>query len=144
MPDVCSERWASFFLKQIIMKKVFLLLGLSISLMSCNDYQRQQNQLDAESDGKSILLKAESEKKADIEQAKANYESAKLDALTRVEKAKSESQAILLKAESQAKANRLLNESITAEILEFNKINKWNGKLPTTTLGSQGSIINLK
>jgi|688.fasta_scaffold961484_2 regulator of protease activity HflC (stomatin/prohibitin superfamily) len=126
------------------MKKVLLILGLSISLFSCNDYQRQQNQLDAESDGKSILLKAESEKKADIEQAKANYESAKLDALTRIEKAKSESQAILLKAESQAKANRLLNESITPEILEFNKINRWNGKLPTTTLGNQGSIINLK
>jgi len=126
------------------MKKAFLLLGLSISLFSCNDYSRQQNQLDAESEGKSILLRAESEKKADIEQAKANYESAKLDALTRVEKAKSESTAILLKAESQAKANRLLNESITAEILEFNKINKWNGKLPTTSLGNQGSIINLK
>lgn len=126
------------------MKKVFLLFGLSIGLLSCNDYQRQQNQLDAESDGKSILLKAESEKKADIEQAKADYESAKLNALTRIEKAKSESQAILLKAESQAKANRLLNESITPEILEFNKINRWNGKLPTTTLGSQGSIINLK
>jgi len=132
------------FLKNIIMKKVFLLLGLSISLLSCNDYNRQQNQLDAESDGKSILLKAESEKKADIEQAKANYESAKLDALTRVEKAKSESQAILLKAESQAKANRLLNESITPEILEFNKVNRWDGKLPTTSLGNQGSIINLK
>lgn len=126
------------------MKKVLLILGLSISLLSCNDYQRQQNQLDAESEGKSILLKAESEKKADIEQAKANYESAKLDALTKIEKAKAESQAILMKAESQAKANRLLNESITPEILEFNKINRWNGKLPTTTLGNQGAIINLK
>jgi regulator of protease activity HflC (stomatin/prohibitin superfamily) len=126
------------------MKKVLLILGLSISLLSCNDYQRQQSQLDAESEGKSILLKAESEKKADIEQAKANYESAKLDALTKIEKAKAESQSILMKAESQAKANRLLNESITPEILEFNKINRWNGKLPTTTLGNQGAIINLK
>jgi regulator of protease activity HflC (stomatin/prohibitin superfamily) len=126
------------------MKKVLLILGLSFTLFSCNDYQRQQNQLDAESEGKSILLKAESEKKADIEQAKANYESAKLDALTKIEKAKAESQAILMKAESQAKANRLLNESITPEILEFNKINRWNGKLPTTALGNQGAIINLK
>mgnify|MGYP006346520701 FL=1 len=126
------------------MKKALLILGLSISLFSCNDYQRRQNQLDAESEGKSILLKAESSKKADIEQAKANYESAKLDALTKLEKAKADSQAILMKAESQAKANRLLNESITPEILEFNKINRWNGILPTTSLGNQGSIINLK
>ena len=126
------------------MKKVLVILGLSLTLFSCNDYQRQQNQLDAESEGKAILLKAESSKKADIEQAKANYESAKLDALTKLEKAKAESQAILMKAESQAKANRLLNESITPEILEFNKINRWNGVLPTTTLGNQNSIINLK
>lgn len=126
------------------MKKVLFILGLSVSLFSCNDYQREQNQKDAESEGKSILLKAESEKKADIEQAKANYESAKLNALTRLETAKAESQAILMKAKSQAEANRLLNQSITPEILEFNKINKWDGKLPTTSLGTQGSIINLK
>ena len=126
------------------MKKVLFILGLSVSLFSCNDYQREQNQKDAESEGKSILLKAESEKKADIEQAKANYESAKLNALTRLETAKAESQDILMKAKSQAEANRLLNQSITPEILEFNKINKWDGKLPTTSLGTQGSIINLK
>jgi regulator of protease activity HflC (stomatin/prohibitin superfamily) len=137
------------------MKKVLLILGLSISLLSCNDYQRQQNQLDAESDGKSILLKAESEKKADIEQAKANYESAKLDAKTKIEKAnataeakiiqaKADAQARIMNAESQAKANEMLNKSITPTILEYNKINRWNGKLPTTTLGNQGAIINLK
>jgi hypothetical protein len=49
-----------------------------------------------------------------------------------------------MSAESQAKANQMLNESITPSILDFNKINKWNGVLPTTTLGSQSSIINLK
>lgn len=126
------------------MKKVFFIFGLSLTLLSCNDYSRQQNQLDAESDGKAILLKAESSKKADIEQAKANYESAKLDALTKVVKARAESESILMRAESQARANKLLNESITQEILEFNKINRWNGKLPTTSLGNQGQIINLK
>jgi len=137
------------------MKKALFILGLSVVLFSCNDYQRQQNQLDAESDGKSILLKAESEKKADIEQAKANYESAKLDAKTKIEKAnataeakiiqaKADAQARIMNAESQAKANQMLNESITPTILEYNKINRWNGKVPTTTLGNQGSIINLK
>jgi len=127
------------------MKKVLLILGLSIALFSCNDYQRQQNQLDAESDGKAILLKAESEKKADIEQAKANYESSKLNAESKLVLAKAEAQARLLNAESQAKANKILNESLTPIILEYNKLNKWNGKLPTTTLGqNQSAIINLK
>ena len=138
------------------MKKVLFILGLSVSLFSCNDYQRQQNQLDAESDGKSILLKAESEKKADIEQAKANYESAKLNAKTKIEKANAEAEskvilakadasARLMNAESQAKANQMLNQSITQNILDFNKINRWDGKLPTTSLGqNQNAIINLK
>lgn len=137
------------------MKKIILLLVLAFSMTSCWDFSREQDYKDAENEGKSILVKAESEKKAVIEEAKARYESAKLNAQTKIEKAKAdgESKLILAKAEasarimaaeSQAKANQMLNQSITPSILEFNKINKWNGKLPTTTLGSQGSIINLK
>lgn len=138
------------------MKKVLFLFAITLCLTSCWDFSREQDFKDAENRGKSILVQAESEKKAMIEQAKANYESAKLDAKTKIEKAeaqatsklilaKAEAEARIMNAESQSKANKMLNESITPSILEFNKINKWNGKLPTTSLGqNQGSIINLK
>jgi len=139
------------------MKKLSLiaLVLVAFSVTSCWDFSREQDYKDAENKGKSVLIQAESEKKAMIEEAKANYESAKLNAQTKVEKAKAdaesklisakaEASARLMNAESQAKANKMLDESITTTILEYNKINRWNGKLPTTTLGSQGSIINLK
>jgi len=141
------------------MKKVFytVVLILSIgSLTSCREYSRNQDMLDKETEGKGDLLKAESTKKVQIEQSKADLEAAKLDAQTRVTKAesvaeakliaaKAEAAARIMNAESQAKANEMLNASITPTILEYNKINRWNGKLPTTSLGqSSGTIISIK
>lgn len=50
-----------------------------------------------------------------------------------------------MNAEAEARANELLQQSITPAILEYFKIEKWNGKLPTTSVGSGSStIIGLK
>lgn len=129
---------------------------LTLSLFSCRGYEREQNRLDRESEGKGELLKAESTKKVKIEQAKADLESAKLDAQTKLEKAranaeaqligaKANAEAAIISAKGQAEANRLINQSLTPLILENNKINRWNGKLPTTSVGSGSStIIGLK
>jgi predicted ATP-binding protein involved in virulence len=139
------------------MKKVVYLIAIVLatgSLTSCYDFNRQQNQLDAESRGKEILLEAESSKKAKIEEAKANYESAKLEAQTKVTRAeanaqeklisaKANAEAKLLNATAEAKANEILQKSITPDILEYFKIERWNGKLPTVT-GNSSSLINLK
>ena len=129
---------------------------LALSLISCRGYEREQDRLDRESEGKGELLKAESTKKVKIEQAKADYESAKLDAQTKLEvakanaeakliNAKASSEAAIISAKGQAEANRLLNASLSPLILEYVKINKWNGKLPTTSVGSGSStIVGLK
>lgn len=141
------------------MKKKITILSLAVlalSVTSCRGYEREQDRLDRESEGKGELLKAESTKKVKIEQAKADYESAKLDAQTKIAKAnasatakiinaKAEAQARLLEAESQAKANDMMSRSITPEIIEYNKVNRWNGKLPTTSVGSGAStLISIK
>jgi regulator of protease activity HflC (stomatin/prohibitin superfamily) len=139
------------------MKKVVLtvaLFAIGMQLTSCRGYEREQDRLDKESEGKGALLKAESTKKVKIEEAKANYESAKLNAQTKLAKAeasakakiiesKANAESILIEAESQAKANQMLNTSITPTVLEYKKLNKWNGKLPTV-MGSSGTIIDLK
>lgn len=141
------------------MKKLLLvsvLATMALSVTSCRGYEREQDRLDKESEGKGSLLKAESTKKVAIEQAKADLESAKLDAQTKITKARSSAEAKLIsakaeatsrimQAESQAKANQLLNSSITPAIIEYNKINRWNGKLPETSVGSgANTIIGLK
>lgn len=129
---------------------------MALSLSSCRGYEREQNRLDRESEGKGELLKAESTKKVKIEQSKADYESAKLDAQTKLERARANAEAKLINAKAtaeaavinakgQAEANRMLNESITTLILEYNKVNRWNGKLPTTSVGSgSNAIIGIK
>lgn len=140
------------------MKKstITIIALIALSLSSCRGYEREQNRLDRESEGKGELLKAESTKKVKIEQSKADYESAKLDAQTKLERArasaeaklinaKASAEAAVINAKGQAEANRLLTESLTPMILEYNKINKWNGKLPTTSVGQGSStIIGLK
>lgn len=70
------------------------------------------------------LLKAETEKQ------------------TRITNAEAEAEAIKIKAEAEAEANRILSQSITDELVEYNKIEKWNGELPKVTGGSS-SILDV-
>ncbi len=55
--------------------------------------------------------------------------------------AEAEAKVIKTKAEAQAEANRKLAESLTKEVVEYEKIQKWDGKLPTVTGGN--ALINL-
>lgn len=70
------------------------------------------------------LLKAETEKQTAITNAEA------------------EAEAIKIKAEAEAEANRVLSESLTDQIIEYNKIEKWDGKLPQVT-GNDSIMISL-
>lgn len=69
------------------------------------------------------LLKAETEKQTAITNAEA------------------EAEATRIKAEAEAAANKALTESLTPELIEYNKIEKWDGKLPQVTGSS--AIVDL-
>jgi len=64
-------------------------------------------------------------------------------AQAQAEAAKAEAEAILTKAKAQAEANRLISESLTPDLIEAQKIEKWNGQLPTVEGGS-GAIIDMR
>lgn len=70
------------------------------------------------------LLKAETEKKTAITNAEAEAESKKI------------------KAQGEAEANKLINDSLTNNVIEYKKIEKWDGKMPQVT-GGNGTIIDL-
>ncbi len=57
--------------------------------------------------------------------------------------AEGEAESIRLRADAQAKANRLLAESITPQLIEYEKMRKWNGVLPTYT-GGGTPLIQMK
>ena len=70
------------------------------------------------------LLKAETEKQTAITNAEA------------------EAEAVRIKAEAQAEANKILSESLTQEIIDYNKVEKWDGELPAVT-GDADPFISL-
>ena len=57
-------------------------------------------------------------------------------------RASGEAEVITIKAQAQADANKLIAESLTPELIESLKIDKWNGTLPVVS-GSGQSIIDL-
>lgn len=104
-------------MKSSIFKISFLAL-IAVMFTSCYDFNRRQNQLDAESKGKEILLEAESSKKAKIEEAKAELESSKLNAQKRivlaeaeVTKAQAEAKATLIRAKAEKTKMNILMEA---------------------------------
>ncbi|PZM81821.1 hypothetical protein DLH72_04975 [Candidatus Gracilibacteria bacterium] len=67
----------------------------------------------------------------------------KAEAQKKIEEAKGIAESERIKAQGIADANKLKEKSLTPEILEFEKIQKWDGKLPTYT-GGATPFINLK
>lgn len=82
----------------------------------------------------------------ELRQAKAEAEkevaTAEGHARARTEEAEGEAKAILVQAEAQAKANRALAQSLTSELVEYEKAKKWNGALPSVT-GGNTPFLNL-
>ena len=59
-----------------------------------------------------------------------------------ISKAQAEAEAKIMAAEAEAKANRELAASLTPELIELQKIEKWNGSVPTVQ-GSNTPIIDM-
>ena len=56
-------------------------------------------------------------------------------------RAEAEAEKIRIAATAQAEANRLIQESITSELIEQRKIEKWDGKLPTVMGGNPNLLL---
>ena len=61
---------------------------------------------------------------------------AKAEADKKIETARGEGESILVVAKSQAEANELIAKSITENLLENKRLEKWDGKNPTHVLGN--------
>lgn len=66
---------------------------------------------------------------------------AETDKQTAITNAEAEAETLRIKAEAEAEANRIINESLTNQIIEYNKIEKWDGVLPIAT--GTNNIIDL-
>lgn len=66
---------------------------------------------------------------------KAERERIAAQAAADVEKINADARAYAIKAEAdaQAEANKKINASLTVDLINYNQVNRWDGKLPTVT-----------
>ena len=67
---------------------------------------------------------------------------AEAEAKVKLTNAQAEADAAKIKAEAKAEANKKLAASITKELIENNKIDKWNGELPEYMGDGLSLILN--
>jgi len=92
---------------------------------------------------KSINAKAKAVQDAVTSESQAKAATA--DAQRKIALAKGDSATVVIKASSDAMALKLKQKELTPLYVEYLKASKWDGKLPTTSLGGNaGTLLNLK
>lgn len=61
---------------------------------------------------------------------------AEAEAKKQIAKAEGQARCSIVQAESESKANFLLSQSVTQELIQWQAVQKWDGKLPTVTSGA--------
>lgn len=97
--------------------------------------------LNAKVEANQRAIQAENE--VAITEAEAQKKKIEADALaySATAQAQAEAEAIKIKAEAEAEANRILAASITPELIEYNRVQKWDGANPKIVSGSDSAII---
>lgn len=75
--------------------------------------------------------------------AQQKAETQKIDNQAKVDKAKADAEALLIAAEAEAKANRLIEQSLSDNIIKQQYIEKWNGELPQVTSDKNTMMIDI-
>lgn len=99
----------------------------------------------AEAEKKIAAIETEKEIEVKRKRTEADAELEKINTQTKAEQTKitaeAEAERIRITAEAQAKANKLISESLNELMLEYEKISKWNGVLPTTVSTGSGFML---
>lgn len=69
-------------------------------------------------------------------------ESSIADAKKKIEEARGDAESVRLRAEAEANANREIAQSISPDLIDYYRVQSWNGQMPQVT-GSEGLIIDL-
>jgi regulator of protease activity HflC (stomatin/prohibitin superfamily) len=104
--------------------------------------QMRSNIIPPEALQEAIIAKTKSVQQA--EASKQQAIAAKADGERKIAVAKADSAETIINASAQAKTISLKQQQLTPLYIEFKKIEKWDGRTPTTIAGSSGSFINIK
>jgi regulator of protease activity HflC (stomatin/prohibitin superfamily) len=67
----------------------------------------------------------------------------KAEAQKTIVEAKAAAEKMMIKSRAEAEANLLVSRSLTPEFIQYNALQKWDGKLPTTMPGNATPFINV-
>lgn len=81
-------------------------------------------------------LNAKIEAMQRAQQRENELREAEAEAKKQIAKAEGQAKCAILQAESEAKANLVLAKSITLELIQWQSVQKWDGKLPHVTSGA--------
>jgi regulator of protease activity HflC (stomatin/prohibitin superfamily) len=87
-------------------------------------------------------IQAEKDREVARIAAEKDKEVAAIRAEQKIIAAQAEAEALLIAADAEAEANRKIAESLTAELIEKLKYERWNGQLPRVA-GSNGTFITI-
>lgn len=96
----------------------------------------EQNLIKTRTEQEQAVVIAEATAKQKVIAAQASAESAVIEA-------EAKAKQIAVEAEAQAEANRKLAESLNQTLIDYETINKWDGKLPTVQTGGGGALIGV-
>lgn len=88
-------------------------------------------------------IKAKAKAVQDAITSESQAKAATADAQRKIALAKGDSATVVIQASSEAAALKLKQRELTALYVEYIKASKWNGELPTTTLGNSTPMINI-
>lgn len=104
--------------------------------------EKKTAQVKADQEKEVALTKAQQDKETAIIKAEQEKETAVINAEQAKIKAEGQAEAMRIKAEAEAAANKMIAESLTSELIEKNKIDKWNGDVPKVS-GSSATIVDI-
>lgn len=93
-------------------------------------------------EAKTAKVQANKDKEVALIAAEQEKEKASIEAEQKKIKAEGDAEATKIKADAEADANAKIAASLTKELIEKKKIEKWNGEVPTVQ-GSNTSIVDL-
>ncbi len=102
----------------------------------------QQAQELANIEAKTAKINADKDKEIALIAAEQEKEKAAIEAEQAKIKAEGQAEATRIKAEAESEANKKIAESLTSELIEKQKIDKWNGSVPTVQ-GSGTAIVGI-
>ena len=104
--------------------------------------QMRSNIVPPEALQEAIIAKTKSVQQA--EASKQQALAAQADGQRKIAVAKADSAEMVINASAKARSMDLTQQKLTPLYVEYKKIEKWDGQLPTTMAGGQGTFLNIK